>query len=233
VRKLGVLGIGLVGLAFLLNSIGAIWLPFTVFTSDLGRFPKSLAAVLFTLPFLTTVAAGLFLLLRRERLATRWFPQSESPLTLAAEDLARVGIVLIGLYVLVNAIPTLISLVVAPIVWTSSAAGQADAEFGGPTVLAQVVGSIPRYLGTSASFVVGWAMIAQSERLTARLMRIRRPTAEREQASFESCSSCGAPYDPADYVGGIAEPRCSQCKEPLGIPRTGQETPDDEGRSGR
>jgi len=183
-RRLAVLGIALVGLTFLLTAVGQVLAPLSLLSANFGSgLPKWAAAVLLMLPSLISAAGGLFLLLRRESLAERWFPEPESQLTIAGDGLARVGVVLIGLSLVVHAIPTLISQLTAPVVTIVMIKAQVNIGMGMSDVLSELSNSIPAYLGTIASFVVGWLMIARSQPLAAWLVRTRQPAAEPEQDS--------------------------------------------------
>ena len=213
-RKLGTVGIALLGLVFLLNAITYLFGLFSVFTNDFG-VSRLLVGVLYATPVLLSAAAGATLLLRRERLAGRWFPDDDSPLTIAAEDLARIGIVLVGVYMFTQAFPTLVSQIANPLVGIAMANAQVDAGLGAADVAQQMLRSVPNYLATVASFIVGWMMVANSERLAKRLVGMPPATVEARAHAASQCPSCGARFDPSDYEGGLTLPRCPECQEVL------------------
>jgi hypothetical protein len=218
-RKLGVLGVALVGLAFLGSAVNQVLLPFNVFLYDfrVGGLPAWASFLVLLVPFLASAAAGLFLVTRRDWVAARLFPEPESssPLTIDAEDLVRVGLVLVGVFLFAHAVPTLITQMTAPLVTLGMARALGEG-LGASDIGRELVNSIPAYLGTIASFVVGWVLIARSRQLTARLLRLPAAVLDPEPRALASCPSCGARYDPANYLGGLSQARCAECKAPLG-----------------
>ncbi len=217
-RKLGVLGIALVGVLLLITSVGFYWLPISVIFADMGSYPKLLAVFLAALPFLVCVAGGLFLLNRRDSLAERWFPVSESPFVLASDDLLRVGLVLIGAYLFAEAIPSLVSQLTSPIVQIVQINAQVDAGLGAPDVWSQLLTATPSILATVARLGIGWFLVARSGRIAARLIGDSSPVQGSPNSAVLACPTCGAPYDLSEYEGGLVEPRCATCKQPLDVP---------------
>jgi hypothetical protein len=210
-RKLGMLGIALIGLMALVNSSAYIFFPLSSVFTDSGPLPRAAAILLSLIPLIVLLAVGLFLVLRRERLAASLFPDSEVALGVPTEDLLRVGIVLIGLYFFVSAIPMLISVVVAPVVQFA----QMRAEFGSEGPSYGLIDELPRIVSYLAELGLGWFLIVRSRRLTLRLLHLQAPDDVAETEPLAHCPSCGAPYAPADYAGGLVEPKCPECKGPL------------------
>jgi hypothetical protein len=217
-RKLGVLGIALVGVLLLISSVGLFWFPISLFFADIGGYPKVLAVFLATLPFLLSLAGGLFLLNRRDSLAERWFPESESPFVLAADDLLRIGLVLIGVYLFAQAIPSLISQVTGPIVRIIQVNAQIDADLGASDAWSQLFSSAPNILATIVRLVIAWFLVVRSAGIAVRLIGHSSPVQGAQNVALLACPSCGAPFDPSEYEGGVAVPRCTACKQPLDIP---------------
>lgn len=213
-RKLGVLGITLIGLTALVTAVNYLFFPLSALVLDSGSLPRALAFLLAALPVLAIGAMGLVMVLRRERLAEALLPDSDDILGLSPAPLLRVGILLMGLYFIIQAVPSLISTVVGPIVQTA----QQNAQFGGGSGLnaaSDMISSIPRALAELLSIAIGWFLIARSQLIADRLMGVETPADVPDKAPLLECPSCGAPYDPADYVGGLSEPRCTECKQPL------------------
>ena len=218
-RKLGVLGIALVGVLLLVSSVGFIWLPISVVFADIGGYPKALAVFLATMPFLLSLGGGIFLLDRRDPLSELWFSDSESPLAVAPDDMLRMGLVLIGAYLFVEAIPALVSQLTVPFVQIIQINAQIDAGLGASDVWSDLVRAAPNILATIVRLGIGWLLIARSAGIAERLIGVSSRVKEAQvPQSLLACPSCGAPFDPSEYAGGLLEPRCATCNQPLDIP---------------
>jgi len=217
-RKLGLLGIALVGVLLFVSALGFFWLPLSVAFSDVGNVSKVFLLLLASLPFFAALGGGYFLLTRRESLATRLFPESDSPIAAAPEDLLRVGLVLIGVYLFAEAIPSFVGQILMPVIQIFEInAGLGDGIMTTSDVVGQLTASLPNVLSALARFGVGWFLLARSAQLTQRLFASAGDHDEPEQGLLPECPSCGEPYDPSDYIGGSTEAQCASCKQPLPV----------------
>jgi hypothetical protein len=218
VRKLAVLGIAIVGLVALLSSLSYVASPAQLFVlGALGSTPGVIALAITITPVLVSIAGGLYLLLRRETIADAWFREADESAVVAAEDMVRAGMILIGVYLLVQAVPTLIN-GVGRAVFSVTQAGQELAQgamtLGSSDVRVILLESAPGILASLASLGLGWLLVARSRQLTRRLIG-----SDPVQRSLAACPSCGTLYDPSEYEGGLSAARCPTCKQELALPR--------------
>jgi hypothetical protein len=214
-RKLARLGIALMGVWSLVGAISALWYPLTVATLNTGELPKPLAVVMAVLPALATAAVGVFLVFGAAWIADRLVPDVDVSLGVAPDALLRVGLILAGLLLVADGAPTFIRYLVTPVVDIAIAAAQAGGNASDLGLTSQLWRSVPYALAALVSVGIGWFLVARSAQLTRRLLGPAPASAEDLSRSLSTCPSCGAEYDPADYVGGLAEPRCSVCSQPL------------------
>lgn len=212
-RKLAMLGMVLIGIMFLMNGVVYIAYPFSAFSNGFKTgWP---ALVVAALPALAYLVGGAFLITRRAWLAGRFFPDEDAPLAALPVDLVRTGLVLVGAFMMASAVPSLFNLVASGVMQvTVFNSGQALTT---ADAWQEVWGTVPGVLATLVSFAVGWFLVARSRSLTDRLLREPKPPAPAPVVSGPACPSCGAPYDPADYRGGLVTPRCPACGSPLDV----------------
>jgi len=219
-RKVGVLAIVLVGFVFVLNAVDRLWAPIQILMTPDLSMGMWVPALLWTLvPVLVSGAIGMYLLVSRERLAGMLFGETDVPPTVAAADLVRAGFLLTGVYLMVQSVPALISEAGALAVQISETgqypgAGIVVLSSGDLRVL--VFRALPGILATLASFGLGWFLVARSRQLTDRVTAAA-PATVADLAPLPECPSCGAVYDPSDYEGGLCEPKCAVCKQPLDV----------------
>ena len=219
-----------VGLVILAGSFSLLQLPISVFFMGLTLWQAVAASVLALVPAVASVALAVFFIRDRERIAAWYLPDDDAAPSVPAESLLRVGLVLLGLYLVAQAIPTLLALLTSPLVsWLQA---RVDTIYGDPgfaslTTWTQLVQNIPRALSTLVSLAIGCLLLAKREWIIARIPSDSPVVSAESGKSPARCESCGASYDPSDYEGGIAEPRCTTCKQPLGIPHTYQALPAD------
>jgi uncharacterized membrane protein HdeD (DUF308 family) len=206
-RKFGMLGIVLIGLTFVMNGVAYVALPFSAWANGAtSHWPAMLVELL---PALAYLAGGIFLIVRRESLARRLFPDEDAPLSVTSNALVRTGLVLVGAFMMAGAIPGLFTQVAtAAVVLSESGQGL------GPVDVWQEVPGVAQVL---VAFLVGWFLVARSRSLTDRLLREPKPPAPAPVASGPVCPSCGTPFDPADYQGGLVAARCCACGSPLDV----------------
>jgi len=222
-RRLVAAMTALLGLVMLAGSFNLLLSPITVLFAELPLGEAAVAMVLSVLPAAASIALAVFLIRRRERIAAWYVPEGEDAPAVPAENLLRVGLVLLGLYLVVQAIPDLLATATAPVVnWLQA---RADTVFGEPYAAYSswrwLIQNVPRIAANLASLAIGCVLILKREPIVARILREGPPAKDdAPEVALPQCESCGAPYDPAEYDGGAAEARCMTCKEPLGLPRS-------------
>ena len=204
-RKLGAVGIAMVGLVFLLAAVSYLSLPISASTNlQIANIPKWWIA-LTLVPCVIALAAGLLLLLGRWQFAEAWFPDDDSvSSSLSGPEVVRVGLVLIGAWLLFGAAPSLLSVIITTAYALMQESGLVGAAAARSTQLPALGMSL---INPIATFIVGWALIANSSRISNRFM------SDRDQPEKPDI-----PYDSADYEGGLSPALCPQCKQPLGLP---------------
>lgn len=217
-RKLGAMAIVAVGLFALLQSLTAMsMLEFTVLElTESGpevSFLKA-GALLYLFQLLTLLAFGLFLIFKRHWIADRLFDDTNLDISLDAAPLLRLGLLLIGTFLIVQGIPVLLG-VLASLINQRIYAQSIQKDIGIPVSLDRFAG-IKDLVNPTVKILLGYLLIDFSKPLAARLLKDRNH-AETENKDLPKCAACGASYDPADYAGGIASPRCSECGKPLDL----------------
>jgi hypothetical protein len=137
----------------------------------------------------------------------------------------RVGLVLVGVFLVAQAIPALVSYVSRPIAnWLQMRyeAGTADmgVELSDAGLWLSLIQNIPAALAALTSLTIGSVLLARRETLISRVLGTVSVAAVEQDTFAAHCPACGTGYDPSDYDGQFGEPRCQVCKEPLDIPRT-------------
>ena len=154
---------------------------------------------------------GVVLVIRRRRIAARLFPETPLELVIEAPDLLRVGLVIVGLVVALSTLPDLI-------IGIGSLLGdtlQSQTMGLEPFIAAQQqLGSILRIVGYGLAFAVAIVLVFSSERVASYLWRDAKRSPEQSASEQVLCSTCGAPYDPSDYVDPRMG-RCTACGAPL------------------
>lgn len=213
-RRLGVVGITLLGLMTLLQGVGSFLSAFWVFGSGGDTKDMALAVVSGFAPVIFLVVAGLLLIAYRERLAARWFADEPIDSSIDAAPLLRVGIILLGFYVALYAASSILVSALDPIVSSAKNRAAFGAGFGEVKTFWDIAPGIAEGM---LRLLVGLALVWYSGSLAGWLWTHERaaPVA-REGDGMSLCPSCGAPFDPADYVPG-SEARCVECGQPLSI----------------
>ena len=210
-RKLGSLGFVLLGIAFFLTAVNYLNLPFLIYGGGqfgFGRLPTWLGVLLSFVPFVVAAGIGLLLIVNRDRAAQAVIPDQEVPsVSLSSDQLARLAMIILGVYLVLSAVPALFAVLVNGVV--------ADAEGASDPVGFLLL----RNLQPLLSFVLGSVLVLRSEAVARWLGRSRAKLADdTPPAPVATCPSCGASYDPADYEGGLSQPLCPECKQPLDLP---------------
>lgn len=221
-RKLVAALTAIVGLVMLADSFNLLMSPISVLFMELPRWQTAAALVMSLLPAAASIALAVYLVRGRERIAAWYLPDDDQAPAVSAESLLRAGLVLLGVYLVVEALPALLALCASPFVnWLQI---RADAVYGDPgfadqTTWRWVIQNIPAAVAHIASVAVGFLLLTKREWIIVRILG-RSILASAAEDTSARCPNCGASYDPAEYDHGLAEPRCMMCKEPLGIPRT-------------
>ncbi len=219
-RKLGAAGIALVGLWSLTYVPSLLAYPISFASFGTADLPPGLVVTAMTLsivPALGTLALGLFLIIKREQLAERWFPDETLDVRLDGLVLLRVGMILIGVGLVIEAF---ISILRAP----AGALGDALQIMmtGGDWYLWEspsLAYSLSDLALTLVQLALGCVLVVRAQPIAARLwLGKAAPEPPAAPPSPYSCPTCGAPYDPNDYVGGDAEARCTECGATLELP---------------
>jgi hypothetical protein len=222
VRKLGVVGIVVVGLLTIAQSLPLLLSGMSVFGyADQARVPAGLLSV-FILPAVAAAAFGVLLIVGRRRIASTLFDDADTELAIDATSLLRLGLILVGVVLITDAMPQLLFALVSPVLQSA----QLNAAFGDPGAVSTSFwfDSLPRIAIQLVTVGAGVALVATSRALSGLLWSGRNsaaasaePAGEDGEMVVHSCPTCGTPFDPADYEGGLATPRCAECKQPLDL----------------
>ena len=176
-----------------------------------GSFPSVWRFFLSLLPVAAALALGVALIAGRRRLAERWFDDGGPEVRLTGVSLLRVGLLIIGVTMTAQAIPSLLQSLARP--WLYSAMDSSS------SFRVYVLESVPQFAVATCSLGIGLLLIASSRSLSKRLW-FGRTSSEAEAKELALCPSCGAPYEPADYRGGLYAPKCEECGGPLDVDGT-------------
>ena len=218
-RKLGVVAFVALGVFSLVHSIGYVSAPISLYAMGSDDARVFLTAVFTLFPFVGYVGLGLFLIVRRKWLANRLIEDTPLDLPLDATSLMRLAVLFMGVGLMVEAVPSMIDVVVQPMILAASdqsILGQVAAPRTEPlSTLAGLIGPVLR-------FALGAVLVTRSKPLSSWLWLGHRDESDAEpepipssDQSVSRCAVCGTPYDPADYEGGLAAPLCVECKAPL------------------
>ena len=208
-RKVGVIALVLAGIWVLTQALNFLGGLLTFLLADTGNgAPRAVVILVSLLPAVSALALGVVLIARREALAERWFEDGGPELRLTGASLLRAGLLIIGVGMVAQAVPTLFEALTWPFVY-------AGLDPSG-NIRAYVLEVLPQVAVAVAGVVVGLVLIAASRSLSRRLW-FGRTAAEAEAPVPARCPSCGAAFDPADYAGGLVPPTCEACGESLDV----------------
>lgn len=218
-RKLGTIAIVWIGLVTLVQGVTLVgaFLPVGQLMIDGTELHPLLAYLFAALPFIGSLTLGALLIMNRHRLARRWFDDTPIDISLDGTALMRFSLIFIGVVLFTMAIlslfgkfPRIYSMATrSDLSWAISGATEPTLSDIFLTLLRDLV-----QLGLGALFVM------RSQPLAERLWAGRTATpaeAGSDPAPLSTCKSCGQPFDPEDYIGGLVIPKCSGCGEPLDI----------------
>lgn len=217
-RRLAELSFVVLGLYAVLQAITYVFSVASVFTaSGLPDWQLLGLGLLSSLPSLVAAGAGVFLIRQRERLSQRFVEDVAFELPVGPTDLLRIGLLIAGVVLVVQAAPSVLSAVVQPFLRFAQERAM-SAEWGPATF--DVWGGLVRLLITVGQLGLGILITVRAMRLADWLWALGEPCEPKMAATVVpaspfTCASCGTPYDPTEYEGGVSEPRCSMCKEPL------------------
>ena len=212
-RKVGVIALVLAGIWVLtqaLSFLGGLLMILVADTPGNGA-PGVVPILVSLLPVVSALALGVVLIARREALAERWFEDGEPELRLTGASLLRAGLLIIGVGMLAQAVPTLFEALTWPFVFAS--------ESPSGSIRAYLLEVLPQVFVAMAGVVVGLVLIATSSSLSRRLW-FGRTAAEAEATAPARCPSCGAAFDPAGYEGGLFASTCDVCGKRLDVAGT-------------
>ena len=216
-KRLGVMGIAITGVVALVQGLALLTYPISALNigGDLmWSWGVVLVSVISLVPSALCFALGAFLIRRRERLAERWFADAEIPGLPAVGRLVRAALVIMGVWLLATSIPVAFTYLMNPI--TLLVPSYSGFENG--PVAYVILRNVPGLIGRLIEIGIGAVLIARSTQLTGWLLRPRPLAAAAELSAIAACPTCGTPYDPADYRGGIALAKCEECGETLDVP---------------
>jgi hypothetical protein len=222
-RKLVEALTALMGLAIFAGAFNMLILPMNVFYLGLSFWQAVGAFVLSLVPGAVSMGLGVYLIRDRKRVAAWYIPADNDPPVVPVESLLRAGLVLLGIYLIVQAGPALLALMTSPFAnWLQLKASEGNAEFGfaNQTAWEWLIQSIPRAVSSIASLTIGVLLVTRREQIVRRVLGGVPVPVEVAESAAPTCPNCGFPYDPDDYAGGMAPPLCTNCKEPLDILRT-------------
>ncbi|HTY25717.1 MAG TPA: hypothetical protein VMC85_21485 [Desulfomonilaceae bacterium] len=209
-RKLGVIAIVVIGLLALLQ--GWTWISYSITAIRADGTPQ--AFVLSLLPLIGCLVLGAFLISNRELLADRWFQDADIGISLDAVSLLRLGLIIIGVNLIVDAVPSVLKSVSDLII--QGAQGKFNAEtLAWPNV---GWGFLQGLVLQLIQLGIGLLLISHSQSLAAYLW-LGRTVVEPEAPTLPQCPACGTPFDPNDYQEGTSIARCSACQAPLDLGR--------------
>ena len=211
-RKVGVIALVLAGIWVLtqaLNFLGGL-LTFLLVDTPNGA-PRAVVILVSLLPAVSALALGVVLIARREALAERWFEDGEPELRLTGASLLRAGLLIIGVGMVAQSVPTLFEALTWPFVF----AGQNPSG----SIRAYLLEVLPQVFVAVAGVVVGLVLIATSRSLSRRLW-FGRTAAAAEAPVPARCPSCGAAFDPAGHEVGLFTPTCDVCGKRLDVAGT-------------
>jgi hypothetical protein len=218
VRKSGTLVFVALGFLALIQALTLFGYPASVIGAQglSGSEMRSLWVVSF-LPLISSISAGVLLIIGREWLADRLLPGESPEFAVDAASLLRIGLTVLGVWLFAQSISDVASV-------PMRLALQSAQE----RVLYENLGArsyVPYLLGTLATPIlrlsVGALLVIFSKRLSERLWPrdSSEPEADTVEAAMPRCPNCGTQFDPEDYRDGLATPLCVECKEPLDLDR--------------
>jgi ribosomal protein S27AE len=222
-RSLASVAFTIIGVLAILYSIfllqGVLFIPLITYEGSL--WPLYCTRLL-TLALV--LGLGLFLILRRERLAA-WISQDDEVPVQAADDASKqvaraagpsAGVTalvfaLLGLYLMIMTLTGLGSLAAQLIMWRETP-GLIGME---TSFLERNAYSIGQYLATLAQLLIGGYLFIDACRFGGWWHRRRRVASAQTEASVHRCPECGTPFDPADYSDDSERWLCSRCRSVL------------------
>ncbi|MCD4750278.1 MAG: zf-TFIIB domain-containing protein [Thermoanaerobaculales bacterium] len=158
-----------------------------------------------TFPLFLMVASGVFLIVKRSRLAA-WISHDiyEDPSEESSKQLPALAFAILGLYLVVSTIPSLGSL-----------AGQLinlRAMENSQDFLPAFRTNLGHYLGTLAEFVVGGYLFINARDVARWWRRCGKKLSEDGTPASHQCPECGTPFEPGEDRDGVAKRLCSKCR---------------------
>ncbi len=212
----GIVALVIVGLWALTQAIIAFAYPASLLAyyldSPVSGPVLALTVLAALVPAVALAMLGAFLISRRGELAQRWFADAAPASALDLVGLLRLGLIVVGVSLLVRAIPDLLATFATLFVdWAEDSVFSAAGE--------RFWVEIPQLLLGGTQLALGFWLVARSGGLAARLWSPRR-VPEAQAPVVAHCSACGAPFGPDDYRGGQFTARCESCGESLDVDRT-------------
>jgi hypothetical protein len=180
--------------------------PLSTLSLSGGDVSRYVVALTLLIP-VTLIAFGLLLVAGRRTLAERWFDDDEAALPPSGVPLLRLLLLAMGVWLFATAIPSVLSL---PAQWLAEST--LSGEYGGPPFRELLLGILPRFIVVFVQLTLASVLLWRSHQLANRLWS---GTSVAPAVRSDTCPSCGASYDVADYAGGLGTPLCASCGSPL------------------
>jgi len=214
-RKLGVVALVAAGWVMIAQSIPrfAATVANVMLLFNRDQFGVGTSLVVSLLTAVALLGLGVFLILQRDRLAERWFVDSELRLSVDPLPAVRLGVVLVGLVLVATGIPALLGSVGSVLVdRILRQPGLYD-----PQLVALMWRDGMAALAGLVQIGVGVVLVGRSQSLAQIAWGQARPQQDRDDEAYV-CEACGEPYDPTDYAPENETWECANCRTPL--PRT-------------
>jgi hypothetical protein len=160
VRSLGAIALTCVGVLVMVATLRLIQT--AVLLSSGGVGAPLIVAVVAWLTVVAEFVVGLWLVCRRNALATRWFEESSYQITLGPRPLLRLALIVVGVVFVALAIPGLVQTIATGVVQSTGS------DFEGVQLSWDWGNFVPAILYPLAQLVVGALLLIFSERLARR-----------------------------------------------------------------
>ena len=210
-RKLGVVGITLLGLWTAIEAVNSLFASLTFSSSTGDGVGITYVAGFYIAPAMVLLVLGYALIALRERLAARWFEDDSAVAGPDPESLLRIGIIIVGVVFAVIAFQMALTSVLRPII----VAANDRAIFGPGDTGSQPLWTIlPGIIARVVQMLIGILLVWFSRPLASWFWRRQVVGTPQSSPELAACPECGVQYDPADYREG-GTPRCVKCGQPL------------------
>ncbi len=211
--RLMFVGMGVLCLVYALSMIQGV---FFVFNAGEDLFSRIMNRIAGILPLLCFVWFSVHLIRHRNRYSEQLFPEvTVSKGGISPGDIHIVGISLIGVLLIVSAIPDFFrygSWAIINIVQAVSTRSVVTGEFGTPTTSYPM--RLEGLISSIGELALGVVLVWFPSKITAFLFHRKEKKTVTESLKL-ACPSCGHPYSLADYREDVQAMFCSKCRAQL------------------